>query len=166
MGFCHFSTDLKLHLLLLEPCFQNFCNLNLTSNLHVYVDSVIMKLAILFLVFLMSTPLSLRTAMKMQINQHWVLTIYKTLTVLGAAIDGETHKMWIITTEGKNMTYGRPNAHHFYTWNSERNCSPAPPTFFLWQGKLFCKENKTTIENSSCQESVGSQMRFWKYSLD
>lgn len=163
MGFCHFSTDRKLHLLLFEPCLQKFCNLNLTSNLHVYcmficmfIDSIIIKLAVLLLVFLMSTLLSLRTVMKMQISQPRVLTIYKTLTVLGAAIEGGTHKIWIITTEGKNMTYRRPTAHNFYTWTSERNLSPALPTLFLRPGELFCKENKRAIENSS----VSRERRF------
>lgn len=43
--------------------------------------------------------------------------MYKTLTMLGAVTDRKMYKVRIITTEGKNITYRRPSAHNFYTWN-------------------------------------------------
>lgn len=88
--------------------------------------------------------------MKVQINQHWVFTVCKTLTVVGVAIDRKMYKIFIKYYHWREEYYVQeaqcPQLLHLEYWG---NPSTALPSFFLIQVELFRKENKRAIENSS-----------------
>ena len=54
-------------------------------------------------------------------------------------------------------------AHNFYTWNSEKTLPLPSPHSFSYKLNCFARKTKEQLRIHLHQESISSQVSFWKY---